>query len=148
MRIVKVLCKNLNWIEANQENPLKDTFNEANLYSDGKSDSSQPVDKLDYFPAEDNIAKNSHKKDLSNADFKSEPDTDSTCTITPTGEIEQDPLDIFGTQSFDCTLCDQKFAKESNLEAHIFMKHAIQNNDEPYKCSHCAKVFNKESNLK
>ena len=67
--IIRVLCKNLNWIEANQETLMKDTYHEANLSSAQKSDSSQPVDKVDYLTGGDNIAKNSHKKDLSNAEF-------------------------------------------------------------------------------
>ena len=111
--IIRVLCKNLNWIEANQKNLLKDTYHEPNLYIDRKSDSGQPVDKVDYTPGEDNIAKTSHKG-LSNAEFKSEPDMESTSTITPTEDIEQDPLDIFGTQSFNHTLCVILSKRSSN----------------------------------
>ena len=129
--IIRVLCKNLKWIEVDQDEPVSDhenTNQSGNISSDLQVEnvSTQPVDTTDYTPSKDKSA-NYSQEDICNTEVETESNLVETevfsSAVNTMEEMYQDQQVLSTNPSFDCSVCDQKFSKENYLKAHIFMKH-------------------------
>ena len=108
--IIRVLCKNLQWIKVSrddQANGRENTNHNGNIASDLQREnvSTQPVDTMEYTQTKDE-SPNYSQEDMCNTEIETEPNCGIETVGFPTTEdMHEDQQGVSRNLSFDCCCC-------------------------------------------